>query len=85
MPSQSINLTAAINGLIFVGLNLADAWVTKELIAHGGGEANSLVSAYGSDMLIKGLLALVIVFILAGIGKARLLKLLNVCMVVVVF
>jgi len=84
VPCCSISLSAAINSLVFVGLNLADAWLTRESIAAGGGEANPLVSAYGTNLLIKGVLALAIVFILAGLGKAKLLKVLNVCMVVVV-
>ncbi len=81
---QSISLSAAINSLVFIGLNLADAWVTKQLLAHGGSEANVLVSLYGSNMLIKGFLALAIVVVLVRLGKAKLLWVLNVCMVVVV-
>ncbi len=72
------------NALLFVGLNLADAWVTKQLLAHGGGEANVIASAYGSSMLIKGFLALAIVLGLIRLGKAKLLWVLNVCMVAVV-
>ena len=82
--SQSINLSAAINSLVFVGLNLADAWLTKQLLAYGGGEANAIVSLYGGSMLIKGFLAVAIVLILVRLGKAKLLKVLNVCMMAVV-
>ena len=82
--ADTVNLTSGINGLVFVGLNLADAWVTKQLLAHGGSEANVLVSLYGSNMLIKGFLALAIVVVLVRLGKAKLLWVLNVCMVVVV-
>jgi len=73
-----------INGSAFISLNLADAWLTKVLIASGGGEANPLVSTYGADILIKGLLASAIVIVLIGLGKARLLPVLNICMVAVV-
>jgi len=69
---------------LFVGLNLADAWLTKELIAAGGGEANPIVSAYGSNILIKGFLALAIALLLVRFGKTRLVWLLTICMVVVV-
>jgi len=79
-----MTLSDGINGLMFVGLNLADAWVTKQLLAHGGGEANVIASAYGSDMLIKGFLALAIVLVLVRLDKAKLLWALNVCMVAVV-
>ena len=78
------NQTDGINGLLFVGLNLADAWVTKQLLAHGGGEANPLVSLYGSNALIKGFVALAVVLVLVRLGKAKLLWMINVCMVVVV-
>ena len=77
-------LVDSTNSLIFVGLNLADAWVTKELLAHGGSEANPIVSAYGSNALIKGFLALAIVLILVRLDKAKLLKVLNIGMVTVV-
>jgi len=77
-------LSAYVSGLLFIFLNLADAWVTKQLLAHGGGEANVIVSAYGSDMLIKGFLSLAIVLVLVRLGKVKLLWVLNVCMVAVV-
>lgn len=80
----SLTVTEAKNGAVFIGLNLADAWVTKQLLAHGGGEANVIAGAYGSSLLVKGLLALAVVLILIRLGKARLLKLLNLCMVAVV-
>lgn len=71
--------------IAFVGLNLADAWLTEQLIAAGGGEANRLVRAYGSNMLlIKGFLALAIALLLVRFGKAKLLFALNLCMVAVV-
>ena len=81
LPSTANNRT---NGLMFVGLNLADAWVTKQLLAHGGAEANPIASVYGSSFLIKGIVALAIVLILAGLGKGKLLKVLNICMLAVV-
>jgi len=79
-----MRLSDSANGLLFIGLNLADAWVTKQLLAHGGGEANAIASLYGSNALIKGFLALAVVLILVRFGKANLLKVLNVCMAAVV-
>jgi len=70
--------------IAFVGLNVADAWLTKELIAAGGGEANPLVTAYGSNLLIKGFFALAIALLLVRFGKSKLLWVLNGCMVAVV-
>lgn len=73
-----------MNGLLFIGLNLADAWFTGELIAYGGGEANSIVIGYANSLIIKGLLSFAAVTILVATGKAKLLGLLNVCMLLVV-
>lgn len=81
---KPIALTTYMSGLLFVALNLTDAWLTRQLIAHGGGEANPIVSAYGPDLAIKGLLALAIVAVLVRLGRARLLKALNIAMFLVV-
>ena len=81
---DTLTLTTGISGVTFVGLNLADAWVTKQLLAHGGAEANAMVATYGSNMLIKGFMALAIVLFLVGLGKVKLLWALNICMAVVV-
>lgn len=70
--------------IAFVGLNLADAWLTKQLITAGGGEVNPLVSPYGSNLLIKGFLASAIALLLVRSGKSKLLLVLNWCMVAVV-
>ena len=78
------SLYSCLGVLLFVGLNLADAWLTKELIAAGGGEANPIVSAYGGNMLIKGFLALAIALLLVRFGKTRLVWMLTMCMVLVV-
>ena len=83
LPS-TVTANNRTNGLMFVGLNLADAWVTEQLLAHGGGEANAIVSAYGSNMLIKGFIALAIVVTMVRLDKAKLLKVLNICMAAVV-
>ena len=32
-----MRLSDSVNVLMFLGLNVADAWLTKELIATGGG------------------------------------------------
>jgi len=81
---KPIAVSNYLTGLLFVLLNLFDAWLTGQLIAHGGGEANPVVGAYGTDLLIKGLLALTITTVLILMGKAKLLKLLNIGMFLVV-
>ncbi len=80
----SISVTAEISVVLFVGLNIGDAWLTKQLLAIGCQEANPLVSGYGANMVIKGFLALAIVLGLGWSGKAKLLWILNICMVAVV-
>lgn len=82
--SASGKVTPFLNGAAFVSLNLADAWLTKQYVAAGGGEANPIVGWYGHDLWTKGLVALAVVLILAVYGKPRLLKVLNVCMAAVV-
>jgi len=81
---KPIALSTYVSGLLFIFLNVADAWVTKQLLAHGGSEANTIVSAYGSNMLIKGLVALAIVLILVRLDTTKLLWVLNMSMVAVV-
>ena len=78
------SVIAICNGLLFVGLNVADAWLTKEHLAIGNYESNPLVVGYGSVVWFKGLLALVILIVLLGLGKAKLLWVLNVSMLSVV-
>lgn len=69
---------------MFVGLNIADAWLTTQLLAHGGAEACWWSSHYNSNIIIKGVLALLIAIVLTRLGKARLLKWLNIAMLIVV-
>jgi len=75
---------SAVSGLLFVGLNIVDAWLTKQLLAMGGRELNPIVITYGENMLIKGLIALAVVLLLIKFGKKKLLGGLNFCMLAVV-
>lgn len=83
-PSQSISLTVSISGLLFIGLNIADAWLTGQLLALGWQEINPIVKPYGPNLVIRGLLAVAIVVALVRFGKAKLLWVLNIAMSVVV-
>jgi hypothetical protein len=82
--SQTVSVAAYMHGAMFVVLNLTDAWITRQLIAHGGSEANPIVSGYGADFTIKTALALAIVIILITAGKGKLVKVLNAAMFLVV-
>lgn len=83
--SWKISPIATINGMLFVGLNIGDAWLTKELLAIGWQEINPIVIAYDANMIVKGFLALAIALLLVALGKAKLLWALNICMSALVF
>ena len=74
----------AVTAAVFVCLNITDAWLTTQLLAHDGVEAFWWSSHYNSNMIIKGILALLVAIILIRLGKARLLKWLNIAMLFVV-
>jgi len=73
--------------VLFIGLNLVDAWLTKQAFALGEVELNPVVSyfGYGDNLLLKGLLALVIAVILWRLGKSYLSWYLNVLMIGVIW
>lgn len=71
-------------GLIFIGLNIADAFLTKTGLALGASEINPLVATFGGNILIKGLIAAVVIFALCYFGKKKLLWHLNFAMLGVV-
>jgi len=62
---------------IFVTLNIVDAYLTKMGLMEGAVEVNPLMTAVGSDMLTKGLMAILLAFILYFFGKERALWPLN--------
>lgn len=82
--SQSLSPTAGINCVLFVGLSIADAWLTGQLLTIGWWEINPIVLSYGSNMVIKGFLALAIALALVRFGKTKLLWPLNLFMMAVV-
>ena len=68
----------------FVSLNIADAWLTNQLIAMGSREGNPIVVAYGDNMLVKAFVALAVLLLLVRLGRSKLVWVLNVCMLAVV-
>jgi hypothetical protein len=62
-----------MKGLMFIGLNVADAYLTKTALAMGAIELNPL-GVFWSSMLIKGLIAAAIVVGLYFWGKERALS-----------
>jgi hypothetical protein len=75
---------AALMAALFVGLNLADAWLTTQLLARGGVESFWWSAHYNSNIFVKGFLALLVAVVLIRLGKAKLLKWLNIAMLIVV-
>ena len=72
------------NTMLFVALNVLDAWLTIQLLRHDGVEAVWWSSAFNANMLIKALLAFLVAILLIRFGKANLLKWLNIGMLFVI-
>jgi len=60
-----------MKGLAFIGLNIADALLTKEAMSMGAVELMPLARIFGSSMIWKGLIAAVIVAGLYYWGKQK--------------
>lgn len=70
--------------VVFIGLNILDAWLTRVALGLGSQELNPFLGMrFGSSMLVKGLIAAGIVMALVLFKRDRLLKLLNFGMVLV--
>ena len=68
--------------IVFVGLNILDAWLTGLALQLGSYELNPFLGArFGSNMLFKGLIAAGIVMILILFKQGRLLRPLNLGMI----
>ncbi len=61
------------SGIIFVGLNVCDAYLTKTALSMGAAELNPLATIWGSDLIAKVLVAIGIVLILYFFNKEKLL------------
>ena len=81
---QSLVRTAGVSEIAFVFLNVADAWLTQQLLARGGVEAFWWSSSFNANMFIKALLAFLVAVVLMRLGRPRFLTLLNIGMGVVV-
>lgn len=74
-----------IAGFAFILLNVLDAYLTRIALSIGAREGNPFLDiAFRTDTLLKGLVAVAIVAALAFWGQCRLLKWLNLVMLVVV-
>ena len=72
-------------GIAFVGLNILDARLTGTALVLGASELNPIAATgFGSSMLLKGLTSLAIVMVLVLLRRGRLLKPLDLGMLLVV-
>jgi hypothetical protein len=61
--------------VVFIGLNILDAWLTRVALGLGSYELNPLLGMrFGSSMLIKGLISAQIVTALVLLKRGGLLK-----------
>ena len=71
-------------GIVFVGLNILDAGLTRGALALGSSELNPIAATgFGSSMLLKGLISSVIVMAMVLLKRGRLLKPLSLGMLLI--
>ena len=68
----------------FVVLNVTDAYLTQLVLAMGGVELNPLAEPFGSNMLVRGLLAACIAVVILLAGKKSWLRVLTIIVLLVV-
>ena len=69
--------TPVIHAVLFVGLNLLDALITRWTIFCGGQEMFWWSASFNSNIMLKVLLSMGFAVILVWLGKERLLHWLN--------
>jgi len=68
----------------FIALNILDAWLTSVALGLGSYELTPFMNMrFGSSMLVKGLIAVEIVMLLILFRRGRLLRPLNLCMILI--
>lgn len=77
--SESWSLSM-IPAVVFVALNITDAYLTKISLMAGAIEINPLMTGIGSSMISKGLIGVVIALALYFFGKESMLWLLNIAL-----
>jgi hypothetical protein len=65
-------------GIVFIALNLGDAYLTKVALSLGALEVNPLVTTWGSSLIAKGLVATGIALLLYAFRKEKLLWAVNI-------
>ncbi|MBA7711439.1 hypothetical protein ES703_120402 [subsurface metagenome] len=57
--------------LLFIALNIADAYLTKAGLLMGAVEANPLAVYFGSSLIAKGMIAVLIIIGLYWFGREK--------------
>ena len=71
-------------GIVFIGLNILDVRLTGVALALGSREFNPIAATgFGSSMLLKGLISFAIVMAVVLLKRVRLLKPLNLGMLLI--
>jgi len=69
-----------IPAVLFVALNITDAYLTKVGLMAGAIEINPLMTSFGSSIISKGLIGIAVALVLYFLGKERMLWLLNIAL-----
>jgi hypothetical protein len=70
--------------VVFIGLNVMDAWLTGLALELGGYELNFIIDiGFGSSMLRKGLVSFLTVILLVLVERGGLLKPLSIVMLLI--
>jgi hypothetical protein len=70
--------------VVFIGLNVMDAWLTGLALELGGYELNFIIDiSFGSSMLLKGLVSFLTVILLVLVERGGLLKPLSIAMLLI--
>ncbi len=77
--SESWSLSM-IPAVVFVALNITDAYLTKISLMAGAIEINPLMTGIGSSMISKGLIGVAVALALYFFGKESMLWLLNIAL-----
>jgi hypothetical protein len=82
--AETALIRAILLCVVFIGLNILDAWLTGLALGAGNYELNPFLGMrFGSNMLIKGLISAAIVAALILFKRGKLLKPLSLGMLII--
>jgi len=82
--AETVLIRTILLCIVFIGLNILDAWLTGIALGAGSSELNPFMGMrFGSNMLIKGLISTAIVAALVLFKRGKLLKPLSLGMLII--